>query len=116
MNHDLKRTEAIAPEDADAMVRYPWPGNVRELRNVIERSMIRATGPTLHVEVPRESQQANRVNMTMEAVEREHITRVLGSVGWRIRGRHGAAEILGLNPGTLYSRMKKLGICRPGRA
>jgi PAS domain S-box-containing protein len=49
----------------------------------------------------------------MDEVEREHILRILEQTYWRIEGPQGAAEILGMNPGTLRSRMKKLGIRRP---
>jgi formate hydrogenlyase transcriptional activator len=51
--------------------------------------------------------------LTMEELEREHIQEILEKTGWRIRGRNGAAEILGLQPSTLYARMKKLGVRRP---
>ena len=49
---------------------------------------------------------------TLEEVERDHIVRVLLDCHWRVKGPQAAAELLGLNPGTLYSRMKKLGISR----
>jgi len=48
----------------------------------------------------------------MEEVEREHIRRVLEMTGWRVRGRNGAAEMLGIKPTTLESRMARLGISR----
>ena len=48
--------------------------------------------------------------MTLEDLERQYITQVLESTGWRVSGPEGAANILGLNPSTLQSRMKKLGI------
>jgi transcriptional regulator of acetoin/glycerol metabolism len=48
-------------------------------------------------------------------IERAHILRVLESTGWRIKGPKGAAAVLGINYGTLYGRMKKLGIQRPPR-
>ncbi len=51
-------------------------------------------------------------NQTLEAVEKRHISQVLKANGGRIRGAGGAAEILGINPSTLESRMKKLGISR----
>ena len=51
----------------------------------------------------------------LEAVEREHITRVLGASDWRINGPGNAAERLKMHPNTLRFRMKKLGIVRPGR-
>jgi len=49
---------------------------------------------------------------TLEASERAHIQRALEQTGWRIRGSGGAAELLGIKPTTLDSRIKKLGIRR----
>ena len=49
---------------------------------------------------------------TLERVERDHILRVLAECAWRVRGPGNAAERLGLNASTLYSRMKKLKIQR----
>ena len=51
--------------------------------------------------------------VTLEEAECTHILTVLESTGWRVSGAHGTAEILGLKPTTLESRMKKLGIMRP---
>lgn len=48
--------------------------------------------------------------MTLEEMERHYIDDILNRTGWRIKGDGGAALILGMNPSTLYSRMKKLGI------
>ena len=50
---------------------------------------------------------------TLQARERAHILQVCQATGWKIKGPDGAARRLGLNPGTLYARMKKLGIRRP---
>ena len=50
--------------------------------------------------------------LTLEEVDREHIHRMLEMTGWRVRGRNGAAEMLGVKPTTLESRMAKLGIHR----
>jgi transcriptional regulator with GAF, ATPase, and Fis domain len=86
---------------------------VRELENVIERAVIVSQGPTLSVEVPKTSESTTYGKQTLEEIEREHIIRILDAHGWRIEGKDGAAQILGLNPGTLRSRMKKLGIKRP---
>ena len=52
--------------------------------------------------------------LTLEALEREHITRTLEATGWQISGAKGAAAILGMNSNTLRSRMLKLGISRVG--
>jgi len=49
-------------------------------------------------------------------VERDHIQLVLETVGWRIEGAAGAAQVLGLRPSTLRTRMRKLGIQRPPKA
>ncbi len=50
---------------------------------------------------------------SLESIEKSHILSVLGKANWRIEGEAGAAQILGLHPNTLRSRMKKLGISRP---
>lgn len=92
--------------------QYRWPGNIRELRNVIERSMIVSEGPFLKIEIPEPGALLTSPPCTLEDVERKHIGDVLERTHWRIRGKGGAAEILGLVPTTLYSRMKKLGIVR----
>jgi PAS domain S-box-containing protein len=91
---------------------YTWPGNIRELRNVLERYLILHNGPVFRAKIPAANGSGSRVNHTMEEVERNHIVRVLRSTHGRIRGKHGAAEILAMKPTTLDSRMKKLRIAR----
>jgi transcriptional regulator with GAF, ATPase, and Fis domain len=104
--------ETIAQSSLQALQQYPWPGNVRELRNVIERAMILASGSTLKIDVPGAAAPVSRGLTTLAEAEREHIQQVLESTGGRIRGAGGAAEILGLKPTTLESRMTKLGLRR----
>ena len=94
----------------EELQRYSWPGNVRELRNVIEQAFIVSSEDTLRVQVPRETVNAPSGGLTAGGMERQHIIKVLEMAKWKIKGRHGAAEILGLKPSTLYSRMKKLAI------
>ena len=108
--------EVIPDEDMAALRRYGWPGNIRELRNVVERAMIVATGPRLTITLPAAPARARQRSGTLADVAREHILGVLESAGWRIRGRGGAAERLGLKPTTLETRMAKLGLYRPPRA
>jgi transcriptional regulator with GAF, ATPase, and Fis domain len=107
-----KTIERIPKKNMEAMERYPWPGNIRELRNLVERAMILCSGATLVVDVPDGSAAVTASPLTIEEMERAHIRSVLERTGWRIRGRNGAAETLGLKPTTLNSRMKKLGIRR----
>jgi transcriptional regulator with GAF, ATPase, and Fis domain len=121
---------------------YAWPGNIRELQNVIERAAILATSDQLIVApdvlkvaqrqpdrsltsstdsaanpevdaAPTDGGISSRDASSLENVERNHIISVLEKAGWRIDGPRGAAVILGINPNTLRSRMKKLGIARP---
>lgn len=108
-----KRIDSISRSSMDALKGYAWPGNVRELRNVIEHAMIISRSGRLGVKVPETLAPATPCALTLEAVERNHILSVLENTGWRIKGRGGAAEILGLKPPTLYFRIKKLGIQRP---
>jgi len=108
-----KRIETVSLKSIEALQRYSWPGNVRELRNVIERAMITSTGRTLTIDGPRNSNGRAYFERTFKESERQYITDILKKTSWRIRGGNGAAELLGLNPSTLYSRMKKLGIQRP---
>ena len=105
-----KKIERIPKKNMEAMVRYSWPGNVRELRNLVERAMILSSGSIVIVDVPDASMTTAATSMSMEDVERNHITSVMEKVGWRVRGKNGAAEILGLKPTTLDSRIIKLGI------
>ena len=111
------RSTGSTPESAGTLRAYAWPGNVRELQNVIERACVLARGGEVDVadalgdRAPAPHPSASR---TLEQVEREHIVRVLASVGGVIQGPHGAARILGLHPNTLRSRMERLGIA--GRA
>jgi transcriptional regulator with GAF, ATPase, and Fis domain len=106
-----KRIESVPREVMEALQRHDWPGNVRELHNVIERALIVCPGPVLHVEVPHATGPVAE-DLTLTAVEQRHILLVLQRTGWRVRGRDGAAELLGLKPSTLESRMAKLGIKR----
>jgi transcriptional regulator with GAF, ATPase, and Fis domain len=107
---------------------YDWPGNVRELRNVIERAVILARGKTLEFDLPVSQAQSPHVaTMTaapasagegimteaeMRQHERDNLARTLEQANWKIKGAHGAAEILGIQPGTLRARIKKLGLTR----
>ena len=105
--------ETVHGATMDAFKSYSWPGNVRELRNVIERFLITSTGTVFRAKLPSlEVAEPGSRAQTFEEVERNHLLRILEMVGWRVRGEGGAAQILGLKPTTLESRMQKLGISR----
>jgi len=107
-----KHIESISSESMAALQRCAWPGNVRQLRNVVERAVIVATGPHLAIEPPRSGSATHARTLKLEDMETAHIHAVLDQVGWRVRGAGGAADLLGLPPSTLESRMAKLGILR----
>jgi len=112
--HRMGKTITNIPRRSmQRLQEYSWPGNVRELSNVIERAMILATGESLVAEIPTLGPAGVPPRMTLSEGMREQILRVLPETGWRIRGTGGAAEILGVKPTTLESRMAKLGITRP---
>ena len=94
----------------EALEAHDWPGNIRELRNVIERGVILSSGNALQLALLRESEPPAREPASLAEAERQHILKTLERTSWRIKGPNGAAQPLGLKPGTLYSRMRKLGI------
>jgi transcriptional regulator with GAF, ATPase, and Fis domain len=109
-----KKVESIAAKSMEALLEYSWPGNVRELRNAIERAMIVSNSPKLYIEVPKNPSSSLLIpSLTLKEIEVQHIRKVLETSAWKIRGKHGAAEILGMKPTTLETRMAKLGISRP---
>ncbi|MCK6449228.1 MAG: AAA family ATPase, partial [Planctomycetes bacterium] len=115
---------ALSPDDRARLRRYDWPGNVRELQNVIERALITSRdGRTLNLDralpeaaAPVAAPACDDRVLTVtevEDLERRNIVRALDAAGWKVSGAKGAARLLGLNPNTLASRMKKLGIRKP---
>jgi PAS domain S-box-containing protein len=114
----------LAPAEVARLSAYPWPGNVRELQNVIERAVITAQGGRLNLEralpvaAPAPIHDgAGEAIMTvgeLERIERDNLARALERTGWQVAGESGAARLLGVAPSTLTSRMKALGVRRPG--
>ena len=111
-----KQIETVPQSIMTALYAHDWPGNVRELQHVLERAVILTRGAELAFEAdfldPGNPPSAPRVE-TLEEIERAHILKVLEAAGWRVSGKQGAAELLGLKRSTLESRMKSLGITRP---
>jgi len=112
-----KKINVIPQKVMDALLAYDWPGNIRELENIIERAMILSGSERLEFGdwIPSEhTTPGARPSSAIKLVdvEREHIKQVLKKTGWKVSGEKGAAKLLGLNPTTLESRMKKMGIKR----
>jgi formate hydrogenlyase transcriptional activator len=118
---EMNRRITTIPEDAiAALVRWHWPGNIRELENVIERAVILSSGPLLNV--PAGAFQPLRAKpgardaspSRLRDAERDAIVRALRESNGVVAGPNGAAARLGVKRTTLQSKMRKLGIRRPG--
>jgi transcriptional regulator with GAF, ATPase, and Fis domain len=106
-----------------------WPGNIRELQNVIERAAILSTGDRLALEraLPQvvetpvakapvsDDRPSVLTDAEMRRFERDNIMKALKHAAGKVNGAGGAAELLGLKPSTLTSRMKAMGISKTGR-
>ena len=113
-----KSIDHVPQGTMDTLQKYYWPGNIRELKNVIERAVINSPKNKLRLmdSLKNLRESFTTANQTMEKVEHDHIVRILKKTRWKVSGKNGAAEILGLNPSTLHGRMRKLGIRRPKRS
>jgi len=107
-----KQIKTIPQNVMNAILNYHWPGNVRELENVLERAVINSSSPKLHLadDLEKSYRHLSKDLKTLEAVERDHIIRVLEQTHWKVSGKNSAAQILGLNRSTLRARMRKLDI------
>jgi transcriptional regulator with GAF, ATPase, and Fis domain len=108
-----KEIETISKKTMESLKSYSWPGNVRELKNVIEHAMILSKDNTLVVLLPDSGLSERDATQDLHDMERLHVVSVLEKTGWRVSGKGGAAEALGLKRTTLQAKMKKLGIKRP---
>ena len=114
----------ISEQQCEQLQRYDWPGNVRELQNLIERAVILSRDGTLNLDtawLPQASTARLRAaspasgkevvsDREWRQRERENLETALKQAGGRIYGRDGAAELLGIKPTTLQSRLRALGI------
>lgn len=98
----------MSPGAMDVLMRYDWPGNVRELAAVIERAAILGNGRTLEVAAALGVSPA--ASPADPGEDRAGIEAALLRCHGRIEGPFGAAKALGVNPHTLRSRMRRLGI------
>ena len=115
--------KALAPAALDALVAYAWPGNVRELENAIERAVLLTPGDVVGVDALPERVTARRAeplvserapaSPTLEAVERAYIAWVLQN---EAGNKSRAAEVLGIDPSTLYRKLARYGDGGPAAA
>jgi NtrC-family two-component system response regulator AlgB len=108
-----KRIKGFSPETTAAMQQYAWPGNLRELRNVIERAAILANTPLIELADLPDSlhlTEASGVDLgsriSLDELEKEHIRRVIA----KTTTMDEAAQVLGIDPATLYRKRKKLAL------
>lgn len=118
---DMKLTgiPRFAPGAIDRLKTYDWPGNVRELENVVERVLILNRNGPLDFDRFIIKQKDNGIHdfqgkeerfLELDELISFHIQKALTITNGRIHGPKGAAKLLGINPSTLRSRMKKLRI------
>jgi PAS domain S-box-containing protein len=118
----------LTQAQVSALKAYDWPGNIRELKNVIERAVILSRGDGLRLDlslpatepqgpadtVPAAATGPILTEAQMKEQQRNNLLAALKAADWRVSGRGGAAELLGIRPTTLADRMRALGIRRPG--
>jgi transcriptional regulator with GAF, ATPase, and Fis domain len=108
---------------------YDWPGNVRELKNVIERAVILSKGsklrldlsmPANHSALPGSKESHDWKNedqiltdKQMRELQKRNFIAALKATNWKVSGKDGTAELLGVRPTTLYDRMKAFNIRKP---
>jgi transcriptional regulator with GAF, ATPase, and Fis domain len=118
---------SIAPGALQRLMEYDWPGNVRELENLVERELILHRGGPLTFSSMLQGREQKSMPLVagdgrslyplnLDEANALHITEVLKLAKWKIDGTGGAAELLGINPSTLRSRLAKLGISYRRRA
>ena len=126
VEHFLQKLTAgektIADGAMDILTSYEWPGNVRELENIIERAVILADGDEITAEslnvsiFPERLRKRSGVTgtgalgvsgITLDELEQRYLLQTLEETGWKKRQ---AAEILGINPSTLYRKLQRYGM------
>jgi DNA-binding NtrC family response regulator/ligand-binding sensor domain-containing protein len=115
--HLSKPIAGITPAALAALQAYDWPGNIRELEHVIQRAVIVAACERLDVGdmvLPGAQSRHSELGseMTPEAYERQYLQRGLERAEWIVKGKQGAAALLGMPESTLRSRMRRLGLRR----
>jgi len=113
-----KDVHGFSDEVLDKLIAHDWPGNVRQLENMMERSVLLASGPIVSSIVLPKEKNSHQIHSdeerirTLDENERDHVISVLKMCNWRVAGHEGAADLLKVNVNTLNSRIKKLGIVK----
>jgi two-component system response regulator GlrR len=117
-----KRVEGISPDAQKLLSRHNWPGNIRELENVIERAVLLADGPLVHVTDLQIGEQASSssgsgdralavrippTGIPLEEIERQAVVEALKMSNWV---QKDAAELLGISPRVMNYKIKILNI------
>ncbi len=112
-----KKIHTIPLHVMQQLENYSWPGNVRELENVIERAVISSPGRKLRLTDKLANKHTVEKSptgfLTLEEMEGSYILKVLEEANWKVSGKNSAAEILGLQRGTLRAKMAKYKIIKP---
>ena len=104
---------AVRQSALAALTAHDWPGNVRELQNLVERAVILSDGPDLAFDPGwLAGGTAAETAKTWAAQEKQRLLDALRAADGRVYGPGGAAHRLGLNPTTLYGKMRKHRIAR----
>jgi len=115
----LVESPTLAPGSIDKLMQYHWPGNVRELQNAVERALILHRGNALSFDdlgetaknmVPGTPLPGDGGGDSLDQAVSRHIRQALETTGGRVGGEKGAAKLLKMNPSTLRTTMRKLGI------
>jgi len=107
-----KQIDRISREALDEMMLYEWPGNVRELENAIERAVVVGKSRNIlpeHLPIFRSEYVSTPQSMTIQEVEKSHISQVLIDNQWNISK---TSKILGIDRSTLYSKIKRYEISK----
>ena len=126
--HLGRQPASLSSEVVEMLQAYDWPGNVRELEHFIQQAVIACKGEQIEVAdlmqhgfnivnavlglKGQASSTSQREIMPLLELERSYILEVLHATNGQIKGKKGAAALLGVPPSTLYNKMRKLGIKR----
>jgi transcriptional regulator with GAF, ATPase, and Fis domain len=123
--NDMNRQKvSLTMRDIEKLQAYEWPGNIRELQNIMERAAISSVSGKLRLDLPNLIVDKKELEECMKSVDKQKILteseiveiqrtntiKALEACNWKIYGADGAADLLGVRPTTLSTRIKKMNI------